>query len=146
MPKPRSLEERVARAERELLVLRVAIIALLVIGAVVIHTLRKEQRDFFVTDSLIVPHGFLFGPGPFAGIAPSKDDKDIVLWFAQHQTFAQTRMGFERNEQALTFVDARGKLRIWLGIAGDGTAKLRILDPAGKDVWTSDNPPRSGGV
>ena len=146
MAEPTTLEDRVLKLERGLRWLRVTTVLVLALAAGLAYVTMRESRELFVSDSLVVPRGFLVGPGPFAGVGPSKDGKDIVLWFAQHGNNAQTRIGFERREQALTFTDSHGKLRIWLGIASDGSAKLRLLDAAGREIWSTPPPAQRGAV
>jgi hypothetical protein len=144
MPEVVTLEARVVKLERELRLLRVSFVVIVLILLTLPFVLAVRTKESLWTDSLIVPSGYLGSSKPFAGLAPSKDGREIVLWFAQQGgSFAQTRLGFESTEQALTFVDAQAKLRVWIGIAPNREAKIRILDGHQNEVWSA--PAKTGG-
>jgi hypothetical protein len=134
-----SLEDRVLRLEREVRWLQVAVVAGLLIVAAYAFIVKEKSREIFVTDSLMVPTEWY--AGPFANIASSTDGKDIVMSLGELRSNRQIRIGIENNAQALKFTDARDKLRIWLGIAEDGSARLRLFDASGKETWSSDENP-----
>ena len=121
-----------SRATRWLFI--VAIVSLLISAWAVVRVfaLERKLRRITATDTVAVPSRMDLSRST-AGIAPSQDGKDIVLWLGRIDSNAQTRMSVNGDgTQSLEFFDRRGKLRLSVGLDQTGRGRIQVGDENGK--------------
>jgi hypothetical protein len=137
-----ALESRITHLERRSRYLMVACVVL-ALGAIALAARLSWYlgQRVTLTDTLVVPSAFILSPTQ-AGIAPATNGRSIELWLATSLPGATTRLELkDTGQQELRFIDARGRVRLRLGLSASGTPSLTALDEAGKVVWQA--PPTS---
>lgn len=137
-----ALESRITLLERRIRYLTAACVVL-ALGAVGLGARLSSHltQRVTLTDTLVVPSSFLLSPTQ-AGIAPATDGRSVELWLSTSRPGATTRLELkESGQQELRFTDARGRVRLRLGLSATGTPSLTALDESGKVAWQA--PPAS---
>ena len=131
-----ALESRIERLERRSLYLTSAC-AVLALGALALgaRLARHLSQRVTLTDTLVVPSILTLSP-TMAGIAPATDGRSIELWLSTSVPGVATRLELkDTGQQELRFTDARGRVRLRLGLSASGAPAIQVLDETGKVVW-----------
>ena len=115
------------------------------------HDVRARRRAFWTTSLFaselnLPPPQIWPSQAVSAGLAPSTDGKSISLWLAPgvlqqlgdpRGSGHQVKLGLSADgNEDLTFFDRRGKPRLRLALATDGSPSITCLGADGAITWS----------
>ncbi len=106
-------------------------IACSVLAIAEVVRLDRRLRHMVISDMVVVP-ARMGAMRSSAGIGPSENGQEMVLWLGRMDSNAQTRLAVDKDGgQTLGFFDKRGALRLSIGIDATGEAQIRFVDSKG---------------
>ncbi|SRR5260221_5431099 len=101
--------------------------------------LQRHMLHVVGSDTIVVP-ARMDVYASTAGIAPSINGDDIVLWLGRLDSGAQTRVSVNKTgKQSVDFYDIKGRLRLTIGLDNSGHAHMSAFDEHGKPQPVDSN-------